>query len=228
MQQPATPLGCGCPTRQAVSDVNSCISTAKPLPTTPQPATRCGPSSTATPFAPPSATSSWRAPGNGSLKQRDWSLAKRDPCRALRRSGGLQRAPQAPLPAHRCRDERTAPDAARDEGARRRPHQRLRAPGRYWRRAPLRAARKTRGLHRAQSRPAPKRDRQKHQTRHGQKRPGDLRHLLIQGAHAVLRTGRATALGQWAGNSSPEKATAMSPSPLWPASSWSRSGTCSR
>ena len=25
-----------------------------------------------------------------------------------------------------------------------------------------------------------------------------------------------------------EKATAMSPSPLWPASSWSRSGTCSR
>jgi transposase len=31
----------------------------------------------------------------------------------------------------------------------------------------------------------------------GKRGRGDLRHLLIQGAQAVLRTGRATALGQW-------------------------------
>ena len=31
----------------------------------------------------------------------------------------------------------------------------------------------------------------------GKRGRGDLRHLLIQGAHAVLRMGRATALGQW-------------------------------
>lgn len=31
----------------------------------------------------------------------------------------------------------------------------------------------------------------------GRRGRGDLRHLLVQGAHAVLRTGRATPLGQW-------------------------------
>jgi len=31
----------------------------------------------------------------------------------------------------------------------------------------------------------------------GRRGRGDLRHLLVQGAHAVLRMGRATALGQW-------------------------------
>jgi transposase len=31
----------------------------------------------------------------------------------------------------------------------------------------------------------------------GRRGRGDLRHLLIQGAHAILRTGRATSLGQW-------------------------------
>jgi transposase len=31
----------------------------------------------------------------------------------------------------------------------------------------------------------------------GKRGRGDLRHLLIQGAQAILRTGRATALGQW-------------------------------
>lgn len=31
----------------------------------------------------------------------------------------------------------------------------------------------------------------------GRRGRGDLRHLLIQGAHAVLRTGKKTALGQW-------------------------------
>jgi transposase len=31
----------------------------------------------------------------------------------------------------------------------------------------------------------------------GQRGRGDLRHLLVQGAHAVLRMGRATPLGQW-------------------------------
>ena len=93
------------------------------------------------------------------LKQRDWSPMQRDIL--AEHFGDLdacQRAPQAPLPAHGCRDERGAYDAALPEGPRRGPHQRLRAAGRYWRRAPLRAARKTRGLHRTQPRPAPKRD----------------------------------------------------------------------
>jgi len=31
----------------------------------------------------------------------------------------------------------------------------------------------------------------------GQRCRGDMRHLLIQGAHATLRTGKASALGQW-------------------------------
>jgi transposase len=31
----------------------------------------------------------------------------------------------------------------------------------------------------------------------GKRGRGDMRHLLVQGAHAVLRMGRATALGQW-------------------------------
>lgn len=31
----------------------------------------------------------------------------------------------------------------------------------------------------------------------GRRGRGDLRHLLVQGAHAVLRTGKRTALGQW-------------------------------
>jgi hypothetical protein len=68
---------------------------------------------------------------------------------------------------------------------------------RHRERAPLRAPGKTRSLHCAQPRPAPKRGVQEHQTRRGQKRPWEIRHLLIQGAQAALRMGRATALGQW-------------------------------
>ena len=65
-------------------------------------------------------------------------------------------------------------------------------------RAPFPTRGKTGGLHRAQPRPAPKRKGQEDQARRRQKGPrSDLRHLLIQGAQAVLRMGRATALGQW-------------------------------
>ena len=133
------------------------------------------------------------------LKQRDWSPLQReilaehfgdlDACKERRKR--LYRLIAAEMSAEpmmlRCH-----------EGARRGPHQRLRAAGRYWRRAPLRAARKTRGLHRAQSRPAPKRDGQERSNSAWAKEAvADIRHLLIQGAQAVLRMGRATALGQW-------------------------------
>ena len=57
------------------------------------------------------------------LKQRHWSPMKGRSLPALRRSGRLQRAPQARLPAHRRRDERETDDAALHEGARRGPHQ---------------------------------------------------------------------------------------------------------
>ena len=91
-------------------------------------------------------------------------------------------------------------------------------------RAPFPTRGKTGGLHRAQPRPAPKRKGQEDQARRRQKGPrSDLRHLLIQGAQAVLRMGRATALGEGG-----QKAAAMSASPPSPASCWSNSGTCSR
>ena len=66
-------------------------------------------------------------------------------------------------------------------------------------RAPFPTPGKTGGLHRAQPRPARKRNGQEDQARRRQKGPrSDLRHLLIQGAQAVLRMGRATALSNGA------------------------------
>ena len=60
------------PDARIVSGVNSCTPTAKPSTITRQRATRCGPTSTATLSAWASAASRWRAPA-WILKQRDWS-----------------------------------------------------------------------------------------------------------------------------------------------------------
>ena len=164
------------------------------------------------------------------LKQRQWSpLQSEILAEHFGDLDACQRAPQAPLPAHRCRDERAAHDVALHEGARRGPHQRLRAAGRHRKRAPLRAARKS-SWPTLGSTPA--------NAKAGQAKPSNSAWAKEAVGTSAISSSKAlrpfcawAAPQPWAngaGNSSPEKATAMSPSLLLPASSWSKSGTCSR
>ena len=104
------------------------------------------------------------------LQQRDWSPMQREIL--AEHFGDLEVSKERRKRLYRLiASEWAAHDAALPEHTRGGPDQRLRAAGRYWRRAPFPAARKTRGLHRAQPRPAPKRHGQEHQNRRGQKRP---------------------------------------------------------